>query len=131
MLTGMTFRQLGAVGVVLVVALAAPGLPPPGPVRAATGRDQPRLPTEGGVVLDGRATPVRGAVTDACCVAFSPDGYYVAFERSSGSGSSSTTAASSTESRARSGAGSGRPTGRPSRSSAKRHPAGRAEDGGF
>ena len=35
------------------------------------------------LVLDGKGSPpvrVRG-VTDACCVAFSPDGYYVAFER--------------------------------------------------
>jgi dipeptidyl aminopeptidase/acylaminoacyl peptidase len=86
----MTFRRLVGVGVALVMALAVPGAP----AAAGTGsapspdayRDQPPLAyvSEGRVrVLDGKGNPpirVRG-VADACCVAFSPDGYYVAFER--------------------------------------------------
>jgi dipeptidyl aminopeptidase/acylaminoacyl peptidase len=85
----MTFRQLGAVGVVLVMALAAPGAAAAGTgpaPRPEAYRDQPPLAyvSEGRVlVLDGKGNPpvrVRG-VADACCVAFSPDGYYVAFER--------------------------------------------------
>ena len=85
----MTFRRLGAVGVVLVMALAAPGAAAAGTApapRPEAYRDQPPLAyvSEGRVlVLDGEGNPpvrVRG-VADACCVAFSPDGYYVAFER--------------------------------------------------
>ncbi|HEY3096096.1 MAG TPA: hypothetical protein VGK05_04610 [Acidimicrobiia bacterium] len=76
-------------GVALVFALAAP-------VTAAAGttispqpdayRDQPPLAyvSKGQVfVLDGKGSPplrVRGT-TAACCVAFSPDGYYVAFQQ--------------------------------------------------
>ena len=86
----MTFRQLGAVGVVLVLALAASGAAAAGTgpaPRPEAYRDQPPLAyvSEGRVlVLDGKGSaPVRvRGVTDACCVAFSPDGYYVAFERS-------------------------------------------------
>jgi dipeptidyl aminopeptidase/acylaminoacyl peptidase len=84
----MTARR-AAVGVALVLALAVPL-----PAAAGTGptpepaayRDQPPLAyvSAGQVfVLDGKGSPpvrVRG-VTNACCVAFSPDGYYVAFER--------------------------------------------------
>src|SRR5215204_6580458 len=85
----MTFRRLGAVGVVLVMTLAAPGAAAAGTgpaPRPQAYRDQPPLAyvSEGRVlVLDGKGNPpvrVRG-VADACCVAFSPDGYYVAFER--------------------------------------------------
>jgi dipeptidyl aminopeptidase/acylaminoacyl peptidase len=85
----MTFRRLGVVGVVLVMALAAPGAAAAGTApapRPDAYRDQPPLAyvSKGRVlVLDGKGNPpvgVRG-VTDACCVAFSPDGYYVAFER--------------------------------------------------
>jgi dipeptidyl aminopeptidase/acylaminoacyl peptidase len=85
----MTFRRLGAVGVVLMMALAAPGAAAAGTApapRPEAYRDQPPLAyvSEGRVlVLDGEGNPpvrVRG-VADACCVAFSPDGYYVAFER--------------------------------------------------
>ncbi len=85
----MTFRQLGAVGVVLVMALAAPGAAAAGTgpsPRPEAYRDQPPLAyvSEGRVlVLDGQGNlPVRvRGVADACCVSFSPDGYYVAFER--------------------------------------------------
>ena len=85
----MTFRQLGAVGVVLGLALAASGAAAAGTgpaPRPEAYRDQPPLAyvSEGRVlVLDGKGSaPVRvRGVTDACCVAFSPDGYYVAFER--------------------------------------------------
>src|SRR5215207_7084107 len=85
----MTFRRLGAVGVVLVMTLAAPGAAAAGTgpaPRPQAYRDQPPLAyvSEGRVlVLDGEGNPpvrVRG-VADACCVSFSPDGYYVAFER--------------------------------------------------
>jgi dipeptidyl aminopeptidase/acylaminoacyl peptidase len=84
----MTAR-LGASVVALALAVAASlpasaGAPP----RTEPGayRDQPPLAFVSGgrvLVLDGRGNPpvrVRG-VADACCVAFSPDGYYVAFER--------------------------------------------------
>jgi dipeptidyl aminopeptidase/acylaminoacyl peptidase len=79
----------GAVGVALILALAAP-------VSAAAGtgatpqpeayRDQPPLAyvSAGRVlVLDGKGSaPLRvPGVRDACCVAFSPDGYYVAFQQ--------------------------------------------------
>lgn len=88
----MTFRSLGGVGLALVMALAAPEA-----VAAATGpapraeayRDQPPLAyvSEGRVlVLDGEGSPplrVPG-VADACCVAFSPDSNYLAFERRGG-----------------------------------------------
>jgi hypothetical protein len=85
----MTFRRLGAVGVVLVMALAAPGAAAAGTApapRPEAYRDQPPLAyvSKGRVlVLDGEGNPpVRvDGVADACCVAFSPDGYYVAFER--------------------------------------------------
>jgi dipeptidyl aminopeptidase/acylaminoacyl peptidase len=85
----MTFRRLGAVGVVLAMALAAPGAAAAGTAptpRPEAYRDQPPLAyvSEGRLlVLDGEGDPpvrVRG-VADACCVAFSPDGQYVAFER--------------------------------------------------
>lgn len=80
----------GAVGVALVLALAGPASaagtdPPPQPEAY---RDQPPLVyvSEGRVfVLDGKGGPplrVRG-VRNACCVAFSPDGYYVAFQQRS------------------------------------------------
>jgi dipeptidyl aminopeptidase/acylaminoacyl peptidase len=78
-----------AAGVALVFVLAAP-------VQAGGGtsetpqpeayRDQPPLAyvSDGRVfVLDGKGSPplrVRG-VTNACCVAFSPDGYYVAVQQ--------------------------------------------------
>jgi dipeptidyl aminopeptidase/acylaminoacyl peptidase len=85
----MTFRRLGAVGVVLVMALASPGAAAAGtdsPPRAEAYRDQPPLAyvSEGRVlVLDGEGNaPVRvPGVADACCVAFSPDSNYLAFER--------------------------------------------------
>jgi dipeptidyl aminopeptidase/acylaminoacyl peptidase len=85
----MTFRRLLGVGVALVMALAAPGAaaagtgPAPSP---GAYHDQPPLAYVSNgrlLVLDGNGNPplrVRG-VTDACCVAFSPDGYYIAFER--------------------------------------------------
>jgi dipeptidyl aminopeptidase/acylaminoacyl peptidase len=84
----MTFRRLMGVGVALVMALAAPGAAAAaGPTTSPDAyRGQPPLAfvSDGRVlVLDGEGNPpirVRG-VTDACCVAFSPDGYYVAFER--------------------------------------------------
>ena len=85
----MTFRQLGAVGVVLVMTLAAPGAAAAGAgpaPRPEAYRDQPPLAyvSEGRVlVLDGegnKALRVPG-VADACCVAFSPASDYLAFER--------------------------------------------------
>jgi dipeptidyl aminopeptidase/acylaminoacyl peptidase len=85
----MTFRRLGAVGVVLVMALAAPGAAAAGTdpaPRPEAYRDQPPLAyvSQGRVlVLDGQGSaPVRvPGVADACCVAFSPDSNYLAFER--------------------------------------------------
>ena len=85
----MTFRRLLGVGVALVLVLAAPGAaaagmgPAPSP---GAYHDQPPLAYVSNgrlLVLDGNGNPplrVRG-VTGACCVAFSPDGYYIAFER--------------------------------------------------
>jgi dipeptidyl aminopeptidase/acylaminoacyl peptidase len=81
--------RLAAIGVALVLALAAPvtagadtaTTPQPGAYR-----DQPPLAyvSSGQVfVLDGKGSPplrVRGTKS-ACCVAFSPDGYYVAFQQ--------------------------------------------------
>jgi dipeptidyl aminopeptidase/acylaminoacyl peptidase len=89
MLNSRMKARLRAVGVALAVAVAVPGT-----AHATTGRapqpdayhDQPPLAyvSQGQVfVLDGKGRPprrVRG-VTNACCVAFSPDGYYVAFQR--------------------------------------------------
>src|SRR5262245_9344552 len=70
-----------AVGVPASVAAATPPRPAP-----AAYRDQPPLAygSAGQVrILDGRGgAPIRvPGVADACCVAFSPDSYYVAFER--------------------------------------------------
>jgi dipeptidyl aminopeptidase/acylaminoacyl peptidase len=85
----MTLRRLVGVGVALVMALATPGAAAAGTGSAPSPdayRDQPPLAyvSEGRVlVLDGKGNPpvrVRG-VADACCVAFSPDSYYIAFER--------------------------------------------------
>src|SRR2546430_10124930 len=85
----MTFRSLGGVGLALVMALATPeaAAAGTGPApRAEVYRDQPPLAyvSEGRVlVLDGVGSPpvpVPG-VADACCVAFSPDSNYLAFER--------------------------------------------------
>jgi dipeptidyl aminopeptidase/acylaminoacyl peptidase len=84
----MTAR-LGAfvVALALAVAVSAPAAaaPTPRPDPAAY-RDQPPLAfvSDGQVhILDGRGSPpIRvSGVDDACCVAFSPDSYYVAFER--------------------------------------------------
>src|SRR5260370_35165053 len=87
----MTFRSLGGVGLALVMALAAPeAAAGTGPApRAEAYRDQPPLAyvSEGRVlVLDGVGSPpVRvPGVSDACCVAFSPDSSYLAFERRGG-----------------------------------------------
>src|SRR5437763_5073210 len=85
----MTFRSLGGVGLALVMALAAPeaAADRTGPApRSEAYRDQPPLAyvSEGRVlVLDGEGSPpVRvPGVADACCVAFSPDSNYLAFER--------------------------------------------------
>src|SRR2546421_11979225 len=85
----MTFRSLGGVGLALVMALATPeaAAAGTGPApRAEAYRDQPPLAyvSEGRVlVLDGKGSPpVRvPGVADACCVAFSPDSAYLAFER--------------------------------------------------
>jgi dipeptidyl aminopeptidase/acylaminoacyl peptidase len=84
------FVRLTAVGVALVLTLGAsgvaaadPGSPTPEP---GAYRDQPPLAyvSQGRVfVLDGEGGPplqVRG-VTNACCVAFSPDAYYIAFQQ--------------------------------------------------
>jgi len=85
----MTFRSLGGVGLALVMALATPEAVAAGTgpaPRAEAYRDQPPLAyvSEGRVlVLDGVGSPpvpVPG-VADACCVAFSPDSNYLAFER--------------------------------------------------
>jgi dipeptidyl aminopeptidase/acylaminoacyl peptidase len=81
--------RLGAMGVALMLAFAVPGT-----AQATTNtapqpegyRDQPPLAyvSKGRLfVLDGKgnqALQVRG-VTGACCVAFSPDAYYIAFQR--------------------------------------------------
>src|SRR3989442_6375869 len=88
----MTFRALGGVALALVMALAAPeaAAAGTGPApRADAYRDQPPLAyvSEGRVlVLDGEGgPPVRvPGVADACCVAFSPDSNYLAFERRGG-----------------------------------------------
>src|SRR2546430_10289725 len=88
----MTFRSLGGVGLALVMALATPeaAAAGTGPApRAEAYRDQPPLAyvSEGRVlVLDGKGSPpVRvPGVADACCVAFSPDSAYLAFERRGG-----------------------------------------------
>jgi dipeptidyl aminopeptidase/acylaminoacyl peptidase len=84
----MTFRCLGGVGLALVMALAAPeAAAGAGPApRVEAYRDQPPLAyvSEGRVlVLEGEGNaPVRvPGVADACCVAFSPDSNYLAFER--------------------------------------------------
>src|SRR2546421_4497496 len=84
----MTFRSLGGVGLARVMALAAPeAAAGTGPApRAEAYRDQPPLAyvSEGRVlILDGVGSPpVRvPGVADACCVAFSPDSAYLAFER--------------------------------------------------
>jgi hypothetical protein len=84
----MTAR-LSAVTVALVLAFAvavpAPAQTPSTPQPDAY-RNQPALAyvSKGRVfVLDGKGSPplrVRGT-TGACCVAFSPDGYYVAFQQ--------------------------------------------------
>jgi WD40-like Beta Propeller Repeat len=85
----MTFRRLVGVAVALLMAFATPGAAAAGTGSAPSPdayRDQPPLAyvSEGRVlVLDGKGNPptrVRG-VADACCVAFSPDSYYIAFER--------------------------------------------------
>src|SRR5918995_7487571 len=85
----MSSRRLAGVSVALVMALAAPGAAGAGTGRTPRPdayRDHPPLAyvSQGRVlVLDGAGNPpirVRG-VADACCVAFSPDGYYIAFER--------------------------------------------------
>ena len=84
----MTAR-LGAsvVALALAVAVSAPAAATPTPRTDPTAyRDQPPLAyvSAGRVqILDGRGSPpirVPG-VDDACCVAFSPDSGYVAFER--------------------------------------------------
>src|SRR2546430_10413766 len=88
----MTFRSLGGVGLALVMALATPeaAAAGTGPApRAEAYRDQPPLAyvSEGRVLLlDGKGSPpVRvPGVADACCVAFSPDSAYLAFERRRG-----------------------------------------------
>ena len=81
--------RLGVIGVTLTLAFAVIG-----PAHAGTAptprpdayRDQPPLAyvSNGRVfMLDGNGDPplgVRG-VSNACCVAFSPDGYYVAFQQ--------------------------------------------------
>jgi dipeptidyl aminopeptidase/acylaminoacyl peptidase len=84
-------RRLAAVSVALVLALGASaaaadsGTNPPAP-RPDAYRDQPPLAyvSEGRVfALDGKGNPpvrVRGT-TAACCVAFSPDGSYLAFQQ--------------------------------------------------
>src|SRR5207302_9955772 len=85
----MTFRSLGGVGLALVMAFAAPEAAAAGTgpaARAEAYRDQPPLAyaSEGRVLrLDGKGSPpVRvPGVADACCVAFSPDSSYLAFER--------------------------------------------------
>lgn len=83
-------RKLAAVSVALFLSMGASGVAgagsaPPTPQPDAY-RDQPPLAyvSKGRVyVLDGKGNPplrVRG-VSKACCVAFSPDGYYVAFQQ--------------------------------------------------
>jgi dipeptidyl aminopeptidase/acylaminoacyl peptidase len=84
----MTAR-LGApiVALALAVAVSVPAAAAPSPrADPAAYRDQPPLAfvSAGSVrILDGRGgSPIRvPGVDDACCVAFSPDSYYVAFER--------------------------------------------------
>ncbi len=84
----MTAR-LGASVVALALAVAVSASAAAGSPTALEPeayRDQPPLAyvSEGRVlVLDGRGgAPIRvRGVTDACCIAFSPDGEYVAFER--------------------------------------------------
>lgn len=84
----MTAR-LGAfvVALALAVAVSVPAAAEPPPrTDPAAYRDQPPLAfvSAGRVqILDGRGDdPIRvPGVDDACCVAFSPDSYYVAFER--------------------------------------------------
>jgi dipeptidyl aminopeptidase/acylaminoacyl peptidase len=84
----MTAR-LGAsvVALALAVAVSAPAAAAPTPrTDPAAYRDQPPLAfvSSGRVrILDGRGgAPIRvPGVDDACCVAFSPDSYYIAFER--------------------------------------------------
>src|SRR6266700_8784 len=80
--------RLGALSVALVLALGISGIAdaaPPAPQPEAY-RDQPPLAyvSDGQVfVLDGDGHAplrVRGA-TDACCVAWAPDGAYLAFQR--------------------------------------------------
>jgi dipeptidyl aminopeptidase/acylaminoacyl peptidase len=81
-------RKLAAVSVALFLSVGAAGVAgaaPPTPQPDAY-RDQPPLAyvSKGRVyVLDGKGNPplrIRG-VSKACCVAFSPDGYYVAFQQ--------------------------------------------------
>jgi len=84
----MTAR-LGAFVVALASAVAVPASVAAAPTPRtdpAAYRDQPPLAyvSAGQVrILDGRGgAPIRvPGVADACCVAFSPDSYYVAFER--------------------------------------------------
>jgi dipeptidyl aminopeptidase/acylaminoacyl peptidase len=84
----MTAR-LGAcvLALALAVSVSAPAAAEPTPrTDPAAYRDQPPLAfvSAGQVrILDGRgSSPIRvSGVDDACCVAFSPDSYYVAFER--------------------------------------------------
>jgi dipeptidyl aminopeptidase/acylaminoacyl peptidase len=80
--------RIAAAGVALVLTLSASGVAAAGdrsPSPEAY-RDQPPLAyvSQGRVfLLDGKGNPplpVRG-VTNACCIAFSPDAYYVAFQR--------------------------------------------------
>ena len=89
MLTSSMTARLGAcvVALALAVAVCAPAVAEPTPrTDPAAYRDQPPLAfvSAGRVqILDGRGSPpiqVPG-VDDACCVAFSPDSGYVAFER--------------------------------------------------
>src|SRR5215471_13940325 len=84
----MTAR-LGAfvVALALAVAVSAPAAADaPSPTDPGAYRDQPPLAFVSGgrvQILDGRGgAPIRvPGVDDACCVAFSPDSSYVAFER--------------------------------------------------
>src|SRR5262245_55773179 len=83
-------RKLATVSVALLMSMGASGVagagtasPPPQPDAY---RGQPPLAyvSQGHVlVLDGKGNPplrVRGT-SGACCVAFSPDGYYVAWQQ--------------------------------------------------
>lgn len=81
--------RIAAAGVALVLTLSASGVAVAGSDSSPQPdayRDQPPLAyvSQGRVfLLDGKGNPplrVRG-VTKACCVAFSPDAYYVAFQQ--------------------------------------------------